>query len=140
MLHDYPARKRKIELEGEDISNDYILWEAMNIRSVGPILYLASQAATKDGRLDFVCVREEDRSLCMEYLDARLAGRRAKFPLPLRRFRELKIVWENSMLHFDDKVWPRKKQKAKSPSDIEITVKPSALVILQPARAEHKSA
>ena len=99
---------------------------------------LASQAATKDGRLDFVCVREEDRSLCMEYLDARLAGRRAKFPLPLRRFRELKIVWENSMLHFDDKVWPRKKQKAKSPSDIEITVKPSALVILQ--HAKQKSA
>jgi len=111
----------------------------MNIRSVGPILYLASQSATKDGRLDFVCVREEDRSLCMEYLDARLGGRKAKFPLPLQRFRELKIVWENSTLHFDDKVWTRKK-KAKSPSNIEITVKPSALVILQPARAEHKSA
>jgi hypothetical protein len=59
--------------------------------------------------------------------------------LPLRKFRELKIIWENSTLHFDDKVWPRKK-KAKSPSDIEITVKPSGLVILQPARAEHKSA
>lgn len=140
MLHDYPPQKWKIDIDGEEISDRYILWEAMNIRSVGPILYLASHAATKDGRLDFVCVREEDRSLCMEYLDARLAGRRAKFPLPLRRFRELKIVWENSMLHFDDKVWPRKKQKAKSPSDIEITVKPSALVILQPARAEHKSA
>src|SRR6266545_8145130 len=83
----------------------------MNIRSVGPILYLASQATTKDGRLDFVCVREEDRSLCMEYLDARLAGRRAKFPLPLLRFRELKNVWENSMLHFDDKVWPRKSKR-----------------------------
>src|SRR5436190_23059494 len=76
----------------------------------------------------------------MEYLDARLAGRRAKFPLPLRRPCELKIVWENSMPHFDDKVWPRKKQKAKSPSDIEITAKPTALVILQPTRAEHKSA
>jgi len=59
----------------------------MNIRSVGPALYLASQAATKDGWLDFVCVREEDRSLFMEYLDARLAGRKAKFPLPLRRSR-----------------------------------------------------
>ena len=110
----------------------------MNIRSVGPILYFASQAATKDGRLDFVCVREEDRSLFMEYLDGRLAGRKAKFPLPLRRFRESKIVCKNSMLHFDDKVWPAKKQKAKSPSDIEITVKPSALVILQ--HAKHKSA
>jgi diacylglycerol kinase family enzyme len=140
MLHDYPARKWKIEIEGEDISGDYILWEAMNIRSVGPILYLASQAATKDGCLDFVCVREDDRSLFMEYLDVRLAGRRPKFPLPLRRFRESKIGWENSTVHFDDEVWPRKKQKAKSLSDIEITVKPSALVILQPAHAGYKLA
>jgi diacylglycerol kinase family enzyme len=140
MLHDYSARKWKLEIDDEDISDDYILWEAMNIRSIGPVLYLASQAATKDGRLDFVCAREDDRSILMEYLDARLAGAKVKFPLPLRRFRTLKIVWKNSMLHFDDKVWPRKKQKAKSPSDIEITVKPSALVILQPAHAKHKSA
>ncbi len=138
MLHDYSARKWKIDIDGEDISDDYILWEAMNIRSVGPVLYLASQAATKDGQLDFVCAREDDRSLLMEYLDARLAGRRAKFPLPLRRFRRLKLVWKNSTLHFDSKVWPRKKQKAKSPSTIEITVRPSALVILQPADVQQK--
>jgi diacylglycerol kinase (ATP) len=136
MLHEYPARNWKIEIDGEEISDRYILWEAMNIRSVGPVLYLASQAATKDGQLDFVCVREEDRSLFREYLDARLAKRRSKFPLLLRRFRRLKIVWENSTLHFDGKLWPRKNQKMKSPSEIEITVKPSALVILQPARAE----
>jgi diacylglycerol kinase family enzyme len=138
MLHDYSARKWKMDIDGEDISDEYILWEAMNIRSVGPVLYLASQAATKDGRLDFVCAREQDRSLLMEYLDARLAGQKVKFPLPLRRFRKLNIVWDNSTLHFDGKVWPRKNKKAKTPSDIEITVKPSALVILQPGRAEHK--
>ena len=140
MLHDYSARKWKMDIDGKDVSDDYILWEAMNIRSVGPVLYLASQAATKDGRLDFVCAREEDRSLLMQYLDARLAGQRVKFPLPLRRFRKLNIVWENATLHFDSKVWSRKNEKAKSPSDIEITVKPSALVILQPGRAEHKLA
>jgi len=138
ILHDYSARKWKIDIDGEDVSDDYILWEAMNIRSVGPVLYLASQAATKDGQLDFVCAREDDRSLLMEYLDARLAGRRAKFPLPLRRFRRLELVWKNSTLHFDSNVWPRKKQKAKSPSTIEITVRPSALVILQPAGAQQK--
>ncbi len=71
-----------------------------------------------------------------EYLDARLAGGRIKFPLPLRRFRQLKFVWETSTLHFDDKLLPRKDQNVKSPSEIEITVKPSGLVILQPARAE----
>lgn len=138
MLHDYSARKWKVEIDAEDISDDYILWEAMNIRSVGPVLYLASQAATQDGRLDFVCAREDDRSLLMEYLDARLAGAKVKFPLPLRRFRTLKIAWENSMLHFDSKVWPRKKQETKSLSEIEITVKPSALVILQPEPSHQK--
>jgi diacylglycerol kinase family enzyme len=138
MLHDYSARKWKMDIDGKDISDEYILWEAMNIRSVGPLLYLASQAATKDGRLDFVCAREEDRSLLLQYLDARLAGQRVKFPLPLRRFRKINIVWENSTLHFDSKVWPRKKQKAKSPSTIEITVKPSALMIQQPVGGQQR--
>jgi hypothetical protein len=83
-------------------------------------------------------VREGDRRLFIEYLDAQLAGRRSKFPLPLRRFRELKVVWQKSPLHFDDKLWPRKNQKPKSPGEIEITVKRSALVILQPAGVRQK--
>jgi diacylglycerol kinase family enzyme len=138
MLHECSARDWKIELDGKDISGRYILWEAMNIRSVGPALYLASQAATKDGRLDFVCAREEDRSLFKKYLDARLAGQKTKFPLSLRRFRESKILWETSTLHFDSKLWPGKNQMVNSQSEIELTVKPSALVILQPKRTEKK--
>jgi hypothetical protein len=54
-----------------------------------------------------------------------------KFPLRIRRFRQLRLVWKGSTLHLDDEAWPRKKQKPKNPSEIEITVKPSALVILQ---------
>ena len=135
MLHDYPAQRWKIEIDGEDISDRYILWEAMNIRSVGPVLYLASQAATKDGQLDFVCAREVDRLLLSQHLEARLAGRKHKFPLPIRRFRRLRIVWGGSALHLDDEPWPRKKQKPKGPSEIEITAKPSALMILQPRRS-----
>jgi len=134
MLRLYPAREWKIALDGEDISDRYILWEAMNIRSVGPALYLASQAATKDGRLDFVCAREKERTLFMKYLDARLTGTRTRFPLPFRKFRELTIVWKNSTIHFDGKVWPRKKKKVKSTGEIKIIVKPSGLVILQPER------
>jgi diacylglycerol kinase family enzyme len=136
VLHGYPAQRWKIDIDGENISGRYILWEAMNIRSVGPALYLASQAATQDGQLDFVCAREVDRPLLMEHLEARLAGKKHKFPLPIRRFRQLRIVWEGSTLHIDDEHWPRKKEKPKSPSEIEITVKPSALVILQPATRE----
>jgi diacylglycerol kinase (ATP) len=134
MLGVYSARKWKIDIDGEDISDRYILWEAMNIRSVGPVLYLASQAATRDGRLDFVCAREEQRILLMEYFDERMAGAKPKFPLPFRRFRELKVVWETSTIHFDGKFWPDKKQKVKSPREIEITVRPSGLLILRPGR------
>jgi diacylglycerol kinase family enzyme len=133
MLLDYPARQWNIEIDKEDISDRYILWEAMNIRSVGPALYLASQAATKDGQLDFVCAREADRSLLMDHLTARLAEKKHKFPLPIRKFHRLRIVLRGSTLHLDDEPWPRKRQKLKSPNKIEIRVKPSALVILQPA-------
>jgi len=133
LVHDYPARPWKIDLDGEDISDRYILWEAMNIRSIGPALYLAPRAATKDGEFDFVCAREADRFLLMEHFDARLARKKSRFPLPTRRFRQLRIVWKGSTLHFDDELWPTKKQRPRDDGKIEIIVRPSALVILQPA-------
>jgi diacylglycerol kinase family enzyme len=135
MLHDYPARQWKIEIDGEDISGRYVLWEAMNIHSVGPALHLAPHAATKDGQFDFVCARQADYWLLLEHLDARVAGKKSKSPLPARRFRELRVVWKGSTLHLDDKLWPEKKQSRKSFNEIKITVKPSALIILQPAAA-----
>ena len=133
MLHDYSARQWKIDIDGEDISDRYSLWEAMNIRSIGPALYLAPRAATKDGAFDFVCAREADRSVLMEHFDARLARKKSRFPLPTRRFRQLRIAWKGSTLHFDDELWPTKKQRPRDHGEIEIIVRPSALIILQPA-------
>jgi diacylglycerol kinase family enzyme len=133
MLHDYPVRQWKIKIDGRDISGRYILWEAMNIRSVGPVLHLAPGAATRDGRFDFVCARTADRALLMEHFDARVAGKKSKSPLPTRRFRELRIFWKGSTIHLDDELFQNKKKNKKSPYEIEITVKPSALIILQPA-------
>jgi diacylglycerol kinase family enzyme len=133
MLHDYPVRHWKIEIDGKDISDRYILWEAMNIRSVGPALHLAPGAATKDGRFDFVCARAADRALLMDHFDARVAGKKSKSPLPTRKFRELRIAWKGSAIHLDDEVWRDKEKDKKSSDQIKITVKPSALIILQPA-------
>lgn len=133
-LHDYPAQGWKMKLDGKDISGRYILWEAMNIRSVGPGLYLAPWAVTKDGELDFVAVREEDRETLLKRLDDRIAGRDSQSPLPMARFQELTVTWEGSTIHFDDQVWPNKKEQPKQPVEITIRVKPSGLVILQPRR------
>ena len=132
MLHEYPVRQWKIKLDGKDISGRFILWEAMNIHSVGPALYLAPFAATKDGRFDFVGVRPADRAVLMEHFEARVAGQTSKSPLPTRRFHELRISWKGSTIHLDDKLWRNKKKDKKSSAEIKITVKPSALIILQP--------
>src|SRR4030095_182965 len=106
MLHDYPARQWKIEIDGKDISGRYILWEAMNIHSVGPALYLAPRAATRDGRFDFACARPADCALLAKHFDARMGGKKSKSALPARKFRELRVVWKESTLHLDDKLWP----------------------------------
>jgi diacylglycerol kinase (ATP) len=114
LLRDYPARKWKIYIDGKDISGRYILWEAMNIRSVGPALYLAPWAGTKDGEFDFLCVREDDRPALTRHLDARLAGKKSKFPLSTQKFRKLKAVWEKSPFHFDTNFGQKKAGAAKS--------------------------
>jgi diacylglycerol kinase (ATP) len=133
MLRDYPARKWKIEIDSEDISDRYILWEALNIRSIGPALSLAGRASSKDGQFDLICVGERDRCVLMEYLGARLAGQKTNLSLPIRRFRRLTISSRKSTIHLDDRFWPRKKRQSKRWNKIKITVKPSALILRQPA-------
>jgi diacylglycerol kinase family enzyme len=127
-LQDYRPRPWKIELDGEDFSGRYLLWQAMNIRSIGPVLTLAPSAKTDDGQLDFVGAREEQRASLLNFLDARLAGARRKFPLPVRRFKKMRIHCKK-LLHFDDSIWPEEEKDQPGPCEIEITIRPSALTI-----------
>jgi diacylglycerol kinase family enzyme len=129
----YPARHWGMKIDGEDCSDRYLLWGAMNIRSAGPALTLAARAASDDGRLDFVGLREQQRELLMKYFEARLAGKKSSFPLRASKFRELQITRRGGTMHFDGKTWPTKKEKPKTHSPIEITVRPAALMIWRPA-------
>jgi diacylglycerol kinase family enzyme len=130
----YPARHSKMTLDGEDISGRYILWGAMNIRSAGPALRLAPRAATDDGRLDFVAVREHEREIFIKHIDAHLAGRKDRLPLKPRKFSELIITSPTGAMHLDGKILrSKRKQNAKPPGGAEITVKRAALMVWQPA-------
>ena len=136
LLAKYTPGDWQLSVDGEDISDRYILFEAMNIRSVGPVLRLAPKAETADGHFDLVAVKEADRAHLKEYLEARLTKQPIEFPIPARKFRHLRIVWEDSPLHFDDKLWPGEDDNPTRSSEIEITVEASALEILSPAREE----
>jgi diacylglycerol kinase (ATP) len=128
-LQTYRASPWEIEVDGRDLSGRYLLWHAMNIRSVGPVLTLAADAKTNDGAFDFVGAREEDRALLLDYFDARAAGKRRKFPLPAKRFTKMRLRWKKWPLHFDDVLWPAKDEKPPKKSEIELIVKNSALRI-----------
>lgn len=128
-LQSYRAHEWEMALDGEDLSGRYLLWHAMNLRSVGPVLTLASNAKTNDRVFDFVGAREDDRMVLLEYFEARAAGKSRKFPLPAKRFAKMQLRWKKSLLHFDDEIWPKRNEKQSKPVDIEIEVKDSALRI-----------
>jgi len=128
-LQNYRAREWEMNLDGDDVSGRYLLWHAMNLRSVGPVLTLARDAKTNNGAFDFVGAREEDRSVLLDYFEARAAGKRRKLPLSVKRFRRMWLRDKKSPLHFDDDVWSGKKERRARPREIEIVVKESALRI-----------
>ncbi len=135
LLSKHRAWKWKLEIDGEKLTDRFLLFEAMNICSVGPVLNLAPGGKTDDGKFDLVLARESERETLMDYLAARLAGeKKPKFPLPARRFEQLRIAWEKSPLHFDDELWPNEDRKKPKPGVIEIVVRPAALLILRPER------
>jgi diacylglycerol kinase (ATP) len=128
-LGNYRAREWAIELDGEDVSGRYLLWHAMNIPSVGPVLTLAPEAKTNDGVFDFVGAREEHRRPLLDYLDARIAGKRRKFPLRTRQFTKMQLCWKKWPLHFDDEVWPNQDEKPPKRCELQLIVKDAGLRI-----------
>jgi len=62
-----------VEVDGMDLSGDYLAVEAMNIRLTGPGIPLAPDSDPGDGFLDIALVTAEDRSGLLEYIDRRLA-------------------------------------------------------------------
>jgi len=136
LAFDYRGCPWKMSIDGKDISDRYILWGAMNIRSAGPALHLAPKAKTDDGRLDFVAVREHDRRVFIKHVDAHLAGRKERVPLPPRKFRELKIITSTGAMHLDGEPWPSKTKYGKARGRVAITVKRAALMVWQSQR-EH---
>ena len=89
----------------------------MNIASVGPVLELAPDARSNDGKFDFVGVRETDRAVLLKYLQARIAGKKPKPPLLVRRFKQMRARSKQARLHFDDEPWPENGKRKGKRSD-----------------------
>lgn len=145
ILSDYPVHECAIVLDGRDLSGDYLLVEAMNIRSVGPNIELAPAADVSDGLFDLVLLTENDRAMLRDYITERLDGRRPVFQVPTHRGRHLKIAWKGARVHIDDEVWPNEQDASNRqhrPRDgrveLEVLMNPAALQVLVPKASDRE--
>ena len=96
---------RRVEIDGVDLSGEYLLVEAMNTRLVGPNVPLAPGADYGDDQLDVVTVTQAERRVLTEYLEARLAGGADPPLLTVRRGKRVTLRASPHELHVDDEPW-----------------------------------
>ncbi|MEX0806312.1 MAG: diacylglycerol kinase family protein [Candidatus Binatia bacterium] len=122
-----------ITMDGLDLSGEYVLFEVMNIKSVGPNLFLAPKADPGDGFLDIVCLTrgaQEKLSQCMAECEE---DNPIPAGLPVRRGKSVHIEWEGSPIHIDDQAWPDKGGSfPPSSTVIDITLESGVLDFLTP--------
>ena len=129
----FPAKNMVVQLDGKDVSGEYVMLEALNIRYIGPNLNLVSAAQMNDGFLDVVFVTKRDRRKLSKHISDRLSGKTTRGTLTVRRGQHLQIEWENSPIHIDDMTWPTEKDRTALKSNaIDIRIDPAALVFLAP--------
>ena len=132
-LSSYPAKKLTVRLDGQDLSGDYYMLEALNVRYIGPNLNLVPRAEINDGLLDVVFVSKEEQAKLRQYISDRLRHKRSRVNLTVRQGRHLQVEWKSSPVHIDDTAWPEDEDTDRVLSiAIDIKTDPGALVFLKP--------
>jgi hypothetical protein len=125
----------KAWIDGDDISGEYLLLEAVNIPYVGSNLFLAPDSKPGDGHLEVVLVTEAERERLVKYLETWQENRERLAVLPSHRGKSLKLEWTGFEIHIDDKLWPRKGDAAEPPARVEARIN-GQVDFLVPAKTE----
>jgi diacylglycerol kinase family enzyme len=121
------------QLDGVDISGNYLLFEAVNLPFIGPNLYVAPDTKAGDGQLEVVLVPESQRARLVRYLEHWQEKRGRASLLPSRRGKHLQIEWTGYALHIDDKLRPKKKADADEVAGlVDVRVNDTAVEFLAP--------
>lgn len=129
----YSPRTCHIEVDGVKHSGNYILAEVMNIKSIGPNLFIAPMADPTDEVFEIALVSEADAPKFADYIRNRLEGIEATFEFIALKGKEIRISWEGTHVHVDDKV-----VKLKKGEEVSIRLEPGALRFRVPPDPEKK--
>jgi len=132
-------KKINVLLDDEDLSDDYVLIQALNIRYAGPNLDLAPGADTNDGLLDVVLLRRGEEDKLSRYLSHCINRKRVKANLTVHRGRHLQIESNGCPIHIDDKAWPVENDRHQTrPKPINIKVAPHSVLFICPQRTRRR--
>jgi len=120
-------------LDGEDVSGEYLLFEALNIPLVGPNLFLAPDSKQGDGQLDLIMATDAERERLVHYLEHWEEKRQRLAVLPSRQGRHLRMQWRGDRMHIDDEFWPEDAAQARPPAQIDLRIEDAAVDFLAPA-------
>jgi diacylglycerol kinase family enzyme len=97
-------RRWTVTINGTTEEREFLIFEVLNIRSVGPNLVLFPDADPSDGYLSVVTAQEENRKELADYLHCLITGRACRVSLPKQPARHIRIEgWEQ--IHIDDRLF-----------------------------------
>jgi diacylglycerol kinase (ATP) len=121
-LRDLRPQRYQIVLDGEEMTGEFLLVEALNTPSIGPKLEFTEHVSAADGFLSVVIAAESDRAMLCAYLSALQAGSDASGRFKSWRARAISITGADR-LHVDDRV-------IEAGGSISIGMRPLSLSIL----------
>lgn len=128
-----PAVELEATLDGEDISGRYVLFEVLNMKYIGPNLFLAPEVEHNDGEFEVVLASEKHRQRLHNHIKHWQEGKPRPPQFGQHHGSRLQIEWTGFPIHIDDKIWPRNgKRNGKSRATIDIEVVPKAMTFLVP--------
>lgn len=123
----------RLELDGRDLSGEYLLVETMNLGLVGPNLWLAPRHAPDDGLFDLVLAPAASRAELLDALAKWQSDVWKQPSLPTFKGKTLELEWSGFPIHMDDAAWPQSgADRPAPPARLSLRMHPGALQFLVP--------
>jgi diacylglycerol kinase (ATP) len=104
IVQTFKARYCEIIADKNEYAGKFLLAEVMNVRSIGPNLYLAPEADPGDGYFDLVIIPEEEREQLAHYIQEKIQGNEVESDFTVVRAKNIEIEWAGKHLHLDDEI------------------------------------
>lgn len=101
-LSNYQPKFFHVNVDGQDFSGSYVLFEVMNTPTMGYHYLLAPEAKPDDGLFDLVLIHANQHEAYLKFISSALKGTLERLPdVSIQRGRKLEIAWRGFPLHVD---------------------------------------